>query len=178
MPLTLAEAMEIARRQLDQMEVSCPGQEGFCLLPENIETFDVGWFFFYQSARFIETGDFADSLVGNAPLFVSQSDGNLFFVSYHRPLAESMAAYRACGNPNAEEIPEVCLGEWQQAVPALAAIQVLRRHTSLGMLQAREVIESCRAGHAPVVVLRSMEEARALVAALLALGLGAEVCYA
>ncbi|WP_443083358.1 YrhB domain-containing protein [Variovorax sp. IB41] len=36
-----------------------------------------GWYFPYQSKSFIESGDFNQSLVGNWPVFVDRSGGNV-----------------------------------------------------------------------------------------------------
>lgn len=41
-----------------------------------------GWYFPYQSASFMLTGDFGDSLVGNWPIFVSHSGD---YVGSRRP---------------------------------------------------------------------------------------------
>lgn len=36
-----------------------------------------GWVFFYDSKRHVETGDFRDALLGNAPLIVDRRDGSV-----------------------------------------------------------------------------------------------------
>jgi hypothetical protein len=109
MPLTLLQAADIAHRAL---RVLASGSIDVMLLPEKTAAFDVGWVFYYQSVRFLETGSPSDSLAGNAPLFVARADGRTFFVSTHRSLSESMAVYRTCGNPNAVDHPQVLLTDW------------------------------------------------------------------
>lgn len=37
---------------------------------------DFGWIFFYQSKRFLETDNFSDQLLGNAPYIVNRFDGS------------------------------------------------------------------------------------------------------
>ena len=174
MSITRAEATEVANCKLRTMGAS--GVE-LQLLAGKIEEFDVGWVFFYQSARYIETGDFSDSVVGNAPLFVSRSDGRLFPVSYHRSLAESMAAYRACGNPNAQEIPEVCLCGRREGAQSVLAIQAIRQHSAVGLAHANSAVESCFEDKSPIVSVSSVAEARVLVAVLAEAGFEAQVCY-
>ncbi|OYQ40710.1 hypothetical protein CHU94_06070 [Rhodoferax sp. TH121] len=175
MPFTLSQAIEVADRQL--LSCSCDGV-ALQLLSDKTEEFDVGWVFYYQSASFIEKGDFRESVVGNAPLFVSRSDGLPFFVSYHRPLAESMTAYRACGNPNAQEVPEVRLTGWRKGALSVSAIQAVRQHSTVGLGQAKNAVESCLANQSTVVSVPSVAEARALVLALAAVGFEAQVPYA
>jgi hypothetical protein len=174
MSLTLDQATEVADRQLASW--SCDSVR-LQLLSGKTEEFDVGWVFYYQSARYIETGDFRESVVGNAPLFVSRSDGFHCFVSYHRPLAESLAAYRACGNPNAKEVPEVRFTSWRKGALSVSAIQALRQHSAVGLAQAKCAVESCLANQSPVVPVPSVAEARALVLALASTGFVAQVCY-
>ncbi len=174
MPLTLGQAIEVANHQLASR--GCDGV-ALQLLSGKTEEFDVGWVFYYQSARYIETGDSRESVVGNAPLFVSRSDGFPCFVSYHRPLAESLAAYRACGNPNAQEVPEVCLKGWHKGALSVSAIQAVRQHSAVGLAQAKSAVESCLANQSPVVPVPSVAEARALVLALASAGFEAQVRY-
>ena len=174
MSLTLSQAIEVADRQLASCSFDgVPLQ----LLSEKAEEFDVGWVFYYQSARYIETGDFRDSVVGNAPLFVSRSDGFHCFVGYHRPLEESLAAYRACGNPNAQEVSEVRLTGWRKGALSVSAIQAVRRHSAIGLAQAKSAVESCLANQSPIVPVHSVAEARALVLALATTGFDAQVRY-
>jgi len=174
MHLTLSQATEVANSEL--LSRSSNGVE-LQLLSGKTEEFDVGWVFYYQSASYIKTGDFKDSVAGNAPLFVSRSDGHPFFVSYHRPLAESVAAFRACGNPNAKEVPEVSINGWRKDALAISAIQVVRQHSTLGLAQAKRAIESCLASQPSIVPVPSIAEAKALVRALASAGFEAQVRY-
>ncbi len=175
MSFTFLQAIEVAINQL-----SSRSYEGVTLqlLSDKTEEFDVGWVFYYQSAGFINTGDVRASVVGNAPLFVSRSDGLPFFISYHRPLAESLAAYRAYGNPNAQEVPEVRLTGWRKGALSVSAILAVRQHAGVDIAQAKNAIESCLANQSPVVSVPTVAEAKALVLALASVGFEAVVHYA
>jgi hypothetical protein len=174
MSLTLDQAIVVAERQLASCNLDGVPLK---LLSGKTEEFDVGWVFYYQSARFIETGDFCDPVAGNRPLFVSRSDGIPCFVSYHRSLAESLTAYRACGNANAQEIPVVRLTGWREGALSVSAIQAIRQHSAVGLAQAKSAVESCLANQSKTVPVRSVAEARALVLALSSSGFEAQVCY-
>lgn len=174
MSLTLGQAIEVANRQL--ASISSDGVP-LQLFSDKTEEFDVGWVFYYQSARYIETGDFHESVIGNAPFFVSRSDGFSCFVSYHRPIAESLAAYRACGNPNAQEVPEVRITGCRKDALSVSAIQAIRQHSAVGLAQAKSAVESCLANQSPVVPVPSVAEARALARALASAGFEAQVRY-
>ncbi len=174
MPLTFSQAIGVA--ELELLSLSS-GRAKLQLLADKAEEFDVGWVFYYQSARYIETGNIYDTVAGNGPLFVSRSDGRPFCVGYHRPLADSIAAYRACGNPNAKEVPEVSLAGWRKDALAVSAIQAIRQHSTIGLAQAKNAVESCLTGKSPIVPVPSVAEAKALVLALASVGFEARVRY-
>lgn len=48
------------------------------ILDENIEKFDCCWVFYYQSKKFIETGDRRFALLGNSPVLVDSTTGEAF----------------------------------------------------------------------------------------------------
>jgi len=174
MSLTLEHALEIATQQLSAM--SAQGV-ALSLLSGATKEFEEGWVFYYQSARYLESGDPGEALAGNAPLFVARTDGKSFLVNYHRPLSESLAAYRACGNPNAKQLPEVRLKGWIKGAIAVSAIQAVRQHSSADLAQAKLIVESCLANQSPVVEVSSVQKAQALVCALESTGFKAEVGY-
>jgi len=173
MALTASQATEIAERELLAHSTAVASR----ILPERTQEFESGWLFYYQSARYLETERFEDSLVGNAPLFVARSDGKAFFVSYHRPIAESLAAYRSCGNPNAREIAEVRLTGWLVGAQVVSAIQAIRQHSTLGLGEAKSIVENCLANQQSVIPVPTVEEAKVLVEALAPLGFQSEVGY-
>ncbi len=46
-----------------------------------------GWVFFYQSKRFIETGDIRDALAGNAPYLVNRLTGEFALTGTSVPVS-------------------------------------------------------------------------------------------
>lgn len=58
-----------------------------------------GWMFFYQSARFLETGDYSAMISGNAPLLVDRFTGAIWITdTEHRPDVY-VSNYLGTGNP-------------------------------------------------------------------------------
>ncbi len=45
-----------------------------------------GWILFYQSKRYLETGDIRNAVAGNAPIVVAKSDGRIHVTGTGRPL--------------------------------------------------------------------------------------------
>lgn len=174
MSLMLADATALVDRHLAQRPA-----DGYAVrrVGDATEEFDVGWVFYYQSEAFLETGDLEHQLGGNAPLFVARSDGRLFVLDYHRPLVESLATFRACGDPNAEATGAVHLVGWRAGAATVDAIKRIRQHSKLGLGDALGIINACMAGEPTVVAATSPGEARALVQALDLAGFEARIDY-
>ena len=60
-----------------------------------------GWMFLYQSARYIETGDYSAMISGNAPLLVDRFSGAVWITDTEYRPAVYAANYLATGNPRA-----------------------------------------------------------------------------
>ncbi len=53
-----------------------------------------GWVYFYNSRRYLETGDFRDQLIGNAPIVVDRSSGTIHGTGTAKPLEEYLRPLR------------------------------------------------------------------------------------
>ena len=54
---------------------------------------DFGWVFFWQSQPSLETGNFSDQLLGNAPLIVDRRDGALRVTGTAHPIEHCIKQY-------------------------------------------------------------------------------------
>jgi hypothetical protein len=154
-----------------------PGGKGFRIVDATVSEFREGWIFNYQSAEFLETGDISKALAGNIAMFVTRADGEIFLLSQHRLLIESMAAYRACGDPNATFVPEVELLGWKEGANAVAAIEGIRRHCPVGLAEAKSIIERCLGGERCVLKTPDVERAKSMVTMLDSAGFASCVRY-
>jgi Tripartite tricarboxylate transporter family receptor/Immunity protein 35 len=84
MTITKSEAQRIAHDYVKEMEAGA-GLELVLLDQHTIER-DFGWVFFYDSKRHVETGDFQDSIVGNAPIVVTKADGRVHVTGTAHPV--------------------------------------------------------------------------------------------
>jgi hypothetical protein len=164
------------QRQRTWLQASKLGN-GFRILDASVSELREGWIFNYQSVEFLETSDISKALAGNIPMFVSRADGEIFLLSQHRPLIESMAAYRACGDPNATFVPEVELLGWREGANAVAAIQGIRRHCPVGLAEAKSIIDRCLGGERCVLKTPDIEHAKLMVATLDSAGFASCVRY-
>ena len=58
---------------------------------------DFGWVFFYNSKKYLETKNFSDVIVGNAPILVSKKDGELYETGTAYPIEHYIANFEKYG---------------------------------------------------------------------------------
>lgn len=87
----LETARNIAARHVNAA-YDVEGDELVILDGEIVEK-DYGWFFFYTSRRYLETGEFRYMLAGNAPVVVEKEDGSLNELGTALPFEEYVEEY-------------------------------------------------------------------------------------
>ncbi len=147
------------------------------LIESNTEEFDAGWVFYYQSVRYLKTGDFQEMLIGNAPLFVPRSDASPQFISYHRPTSVSIDAFKYSGNANAAVNAEIELVGWSPGAAKVSAVQAIRSHSSLGLADAKAAVDRCLSKSSAKIQTTSVAAAHELVVKLSELRFAAKVTY-
>jgi hypothetical protein len=88
------QARSLVAAHLAAMPPASPG-DGYVILDEHTIERDWGWVFFYNSRKYVETGDYSDALLGNAPYIVRRSDGALFVTGTVYPIGEYIADFEA-----------------------------------------------------------------------------------
>jgi hypothetical protein len=78
------QAIEIARAYVS--ELKWPGIQEMIIYDRGIIERPFGWVFHYNSRAFIETGDFHDDAIGNAPIIVDRTDGSVHLTGTAYPL--------------------------------------------------------------------------------------------
>jgi len=72
------------------------------ILSESTKEYDFGWVFYYNSAKFIETGDIRNALGGNAPLIVNRLSGELIETGTAQESSYYINNYIKTGDPHRE----------------------------------------------------------------------------
>ena len=88
-------ARGLARHQIATLAVDS-GLD-LVLRPELTAETDVGWVFFYESRRYLETRDDRDRLMGNAPILVGLG-GDVHLLGTERPVEEYIDDFRRSGD--------------------------------------------------------------------------------
>ena len=85
------EALEIAERFVAAQCAHVEG--GGAIVPEHTIEKSYGWIFFYNSRRYLETGNFLEALGGNGPLVVERTDGRINTLSSGKAPEVSIAEF-------------------------------------------------------------------------------------
>lgn len=97
--ITFNEALKRVENQLENFNNEREGIIVKILLEETIETEDY-WVFFYNNSKFLETGDFSYSLVGNAPFIVDKYLGEIYVTGTARSTEFYMDQFEKTKLPN------------------------------------------------------------------------------
>lgn len=89
--LTRAEAVQVVNDKLKQKSVTV-GHELVLLEKETKET-SFGWVFFYDSKKFIETGNMEFAIAGNGPVIVNKNNGEIVFHGSRKSAIQLIAEY-------------------------------------------------------------------------------------
>ena len=74
--------------------------ESFIILDQETIEKAWGWMFFYQSRRYVETGELTEMLAGNAPLIVERETGRILPCGTVRPIDHYIENYENTGDPH------------------------------------------------------------------------------
>ena len=65
----------------------------FVVVEKNTVEKPFGWVFFYNSKRYVETGEFRYRLAGNGPVIVNKHNGSVEFFGTNKPPQEIVEEY-------------------------------------------------------------------------------------
>jgi hypothetical protein len=116
----------------------------------SVHEYPIGWAFYYQATRYLETGVFGDMLVGNAPVLVERVDGSIVPTGTGEPIEIYIERYEH-------------RREWRHASPVLDVVisDVLEAFSTIGPEMLQPVRVRVEADH-PAVPPELIDEAVAL----------------
>ena len=162
-----------AQRKVEDYLISieeAPPGLSLMILEDSTMEFSHGWVFFYQSKGFVETGDFRQFLLGNAPILVDERDGSLHETGTARRTEYYIQNYEDTGDPNNEAVPALVISGWREGAQKLAATRLLNQETQLGLARSKQCIDRALNDISTTIELSDFDHAAKLRAALDALG--------
>ena len=111
--MEIAEAIEIVEKYLaveaEEMNNFGSALPGYVnpnielqILHDYTEEYDFGWVFYYNSAKYIETGDYREALVGNAPLIFDKRSKEIIVIGTAHDVSFYVGNCIKTGNPHNE----------------------------------------------------------------------------
>lgn len=88
------EAQSLVEAELERAKDKFSPIDCVVVAEETIEK-SWGWVFFYQSKTYVETGDFRNMLVGNAPIIVNRNTGQLSHTGTAHDIERYIKEYEA-----------------------------------------------------------------------------------
>ena len=70
------------------------------ILEDRTQEHDFGWVFFYNSKKYIESGNFRDAIAGNAPLIVDRKSGQIHITGTAHDIGFYIKNFQETGDPN------------------------------------------------------------------------------
>ena len=90
--ITRNEAARLVQKELEGSDT--------ILIEEPIAEGTYGWVFGYQSAKYLETGNFLDMMAGNAPFLVEKETGMLHVLGTAEPVEHYIVNFLSFGDPH------------------------------------------------------------------------------
>jgi len=89
--ITIIEAKRIANQHVAKLEVEL----GISLKLIDAETIEksFGWVYFYNSKKYLETGELREMLAGNAPFIVDKNNGEIHETGTEKPVEDYLATF-------------------------------------------------------------------------------------
>ena len=84
-----------ARAKIVELISDKQSSNDLVVLDDETLEYDWGWVFFYQSKKFIETGDFLDMVYGNAPYIVNRITGEIVVTGTAGPIENYIQDYES-----------------------------------------------------------------------------------
>lgn len=95
--LTLTKEQAQARMQAYLNEEVCECEGEFAIVENATREFEFGWVFFYENSEYLESGDEMDRAVGNAPVLIDRTSGEVHVTGTARSVDDYIEAYRRHG---------------------------------------------------------------------------------
>jgi hypothetical protein len=113
--ITFEEAKQIA---LNHIHPDC------ALVEDEISEKPYGWYFFYQSRAYLQSGNILDRLIGGGGFIVDRDDGYVFEFGSGYPLSRNLKAYEAGFKYDSYDLKIVSINSFQETLDWLLTLSM------------------------------------------------------
>ena len=135
-----------------------------------MEPCTIGWIVCYESKAWLRSGEECHRFAGNAPLLVERATGRVHSLGTSRPVEWYVSNLMETGSAHTEPGCKVEITGWEVGASVVAAVKAVRASSGLGLLGAKQIIESCLSGEESRVCALNAADAQKLVNSLNDLG--------
>ncbi|RYV02069.1 hypothetical protein SOPP22_10860 [Shewanella sp. OPT22] len=136
------------------------------IMDESSKEFSSCFVFYFQSKKFIETGNFGEMYVGQGPVIVCKETGDLFETGSAYSTEYYVNAFELCGDPFGEPTEKISIYGWSEGASAVKAIKCIRKATDLGLSDAKSIVDQVLNNNGVVIKLSSAEIVESTISAL------------
>ena len=127
------------------------------IMDESSKEFSSCFVFYFQSKKFIESGNFGEMYVGQGPIIVCKETGDLFETGSAHSTEHYVNAFELCGDPFGEPTDKISIHGWSEGASAVKAIKCIRKVTDLGLSDAKSKIDQVLNSNGAVIKLTSID---------------------
>lgn len=151
--------MNIAEAEkLVEEKVLC-GKSGFKVIPNSTEEFNTCFAVYYQGEEYVDTSDTFKMYVGHGPVLVSKNSAEVFETGSAYSTKHYVSAFEACGDPMATPTEFVRIFGWNDGAKKVSATKCIKSATNLGLISAKEVVDSALNNESTTVSFPSATQA-------------------
>ena len=164
MSISKQQAQEIIEQRLQG------ASPAVAVIPEATIEKPWGWVFFYDSVAHLEGKDEDGWLCGNAPYIVERETGMVYETGTADPIKYYIENFEATGDPYGKPGKGILINSAGAKYDLMSATQLLHRQCAMGLMDARQRLQSVIDGKGIQVQASDPQAARELCVRLLEAG--------
>lgn len=130
------------------------------LLEELTKEFNSCFAFYYQSKKYIEQRNDDDMYIGQGPIIICKTSGNIFKTGSAYSIEHYVHVFENCGDPLAEPTVAISIIGCNEGANAVKAIKYIKSSCSIGLYEAKSKIDQVLDGNIINIYLPSIELAK------------------
>ncbi len=126
--------------------------------------------FYYQSKKFIESGNSDEMYVGHGPVILCKNTGQVFKTGSVHSTEHYVNAFETCGDPHGELTNKVEVIGWMDGARTVEAIKYIKKVSGLGLSKAKGIIDFALQDKSSIFDLSDVDKAKEVVQKLNEIG--------
>lgn len=134
--MTEQEAIELVQKEVLSSKPDC------ALIQEAHEEYQSCFVLYYQSSKYISSGNTNDMYVGYGPVIVCKNTSRVLETGSQKTTQEYVDAFDACGDPNAVKTEFILVSGWVSGAKKVDATKTIKFYSGLGLADSKKITDS------------------------------------